>query len=123
LRQNGRAAGNGLVEISEFTGTADADREDLFDRSLYLDLVDRGYPTGLTAPITTADLTAGEPRVVKAVGAYFAEHNIAGGSFDRRKPAALLLAQQATLIARVDADAMARAGQLIARLNDLLPQQ
>lgn len=121
LHLSGRVAGKDLVQISEFTGTADGDLEDLFGRNFYLDLVDRAYATDLATPITTADLTGGDQRVVRAVAAYFAEHNVAGGSFDRYKPAAVLLAEQATLIADIDADAAARAGRLLARLNDLLP--
>ena len=120
LQSNGFAPRKGLIKISEFTGTADADLEDLFDRSFYLDLVDRAYAADLTAPIIAADLTAGDPRVVTAVADYFAKHNVAGGSFDRYKPAAVLLARQATLIDHIGADTAARAGQLLARVNSLI---
>lgn len=121
LRDNGQLARNGLVEISEFTGSGDADIEDLFERDFYLKLVSRAYASELSQPLTEADLAPGDPRIVRAVEGYFREHGIAGGKFSHYKPAAVLLREQATLAPAISAATVSRAGRLFARLNSLIP--
>jgi hypothetical protein len=120
LRDNGQLATKGLVEISEFTGGGDADIEDLFDRDFYLDLVNRAYASGLSQPITPADLIPGDPRVVRAIEAYFGRHGIAGGKFNHYRPAAVLLREQAGLASAISDTTISRADRLFARLNGLL---
>jgi hypothetical protein len=121
LRDNGQLARNGLVEISEFTGGADADIEDLFERDFYLELVNRAYATELSQPITPADLSPGDPRIVRGVEGYFRQHNIADGKFSHYRPAAVLLREQATLLPMIAASSINRAVGLFTRLNGLLP--
>lgn len=122
LRDNGQLAKNGLVEISEFTGTADADVEDLFDRDFYLDLVNRAYASELTTPISSSELNAKDPRVVRQIEAVFKKRKIAT-RFNHYKPAAVLLREQAALAPRIDAATITRADQLFTRLNSLLPKR
>lgn len=98
LRENGQLGRRNLVEISEFTGTTDADIEDLFQRDFYLELVNRAYAKELSAPITVADLNPHDPRIVRQVEAYFRDHDIAGGRFNHYRPAATLLREQTSLI-------------------------
>ncbi|WP_436763147.1 ATP-dependent nuclease [Streptosporangium sp. V21-05] len=123
LRANGQLATNGLIEISEFTGTADADIEDLFNPDFYLALVNRAYNQQLASPITIADLNPHDPRIVRQVEAYFRQHNIAGGKLDHFKPAAVLLRQQQDILTQhpIDQATFNRATQLFTRLNSLLP--
>ncbi|WP_405993370.1 AAA family ATPase [Streptomyces sp. NBC_00986] len=123
LRDNGQLARNGLVEISEFTGTGDADVEDLFDRDFYLELVNRAYSAELTPPITAADLNANDPRVVRQIEAVFKKRAIAGGRFNHYKPAAVLLHEQVSLTPQIGTTTIARADQLFTRLNSLLPRR
>ncbi len=121
LRDNGQLAKHGLVEISEFTGAADADIEDLFERDFYLKLVNLAYASELTTEITLADLNPHDPRVVRAVAAYFQQNNIVGGNFDHYRPAAVLLRQQAALLPQIAQDTLTRVTRLLARINGLLP--
>ncbi len=121
LRDNGQLARNGLVEISEFTGGGDADIEDLFERDFYLELVNRAYASELSQPITTADLSPGDPRIVRVIEGYFRQHGIAGGKFNHYKPAALLLREQATLAPMIADTTINLAASLFTRLNGLLP--
>ena len=120
LRENGQLAKNGLVEIKEFTGTADADIEDLFDPGFYVEVVNLAYTTELTVPITTADLNPQDPRIVRQVETYFREKHVAGGKFDHYRPAAALLREQAALIPKINATTLDLAEALVHRLNDLL---
>jgi len=120
LRDNGQLAANGLIEISQITGTKDADIEDLFDRDFYLQLVSLAYSKELPAPLTTAHINASDPRVVRAVETYFAQNSIAGGQFDHYRPAAVLLRQQVTLLPQIGQNTISQAAQLLQRINALL---
>ncbi len=121
LRDNGQLDKNGLIQVSEFTGTADADIEDLFEREFYLRLVNAAYEKELPAPITLADLNEHDPRVVRAVEAYFKANNIAGGKFNHYKPAAALLRNQKSLLSKINQATLTRFEKLMAKLNSLLP--
>jgi len=121
LRENGQLAANGLIEISEFTGTKDADIEDIFDRDFYLKLVSLAYASELPAPLTAADINSADPRVVRAVEEHFRQNNIAGGRFDHYRPAAVLLRQQVDLLPEIGQSTITRAVALLNRINALLP--
>jgi energy-coupling factor transporter ATP-binding protein EcfA2 len=120
LRDNGQLGANGLVEIREFTGSRDADVEDLFELDFYLDLVNRAYRAELAKPITTAALNGNDPRIVRRVEAYFRDQGIAGGRFSHYKPAAVLIQEQAALIPQLNSATLDRATSLFTRLNSLL---
>jgi predicted ATPase len=120
LRDNDQLNRRALVEISEFSATADADIEDLFEPDFYLDLVNQAYAQDLPAPITPADLNLHDPRIVRQVGTYFQDKNIAGGRFNHYRPAAELLRQQATLIPKISATTLDKANLLFKRLNELI---
>ncbi|WP_329268156.1 AAA family ATPase [Streptomyces pseudovenezuelae] len=122
LRDNNQLARNGLVEISEFTGTADADVEDLFDRDFYLELVNRAYASELIKPISASELNAKDPRVVRQIEAVFKKRKIAT-RFNHYKPAAVLLGEQVSLVPQISTTTIARADQLFTRLNSLLPRR
>ncbi|MEU1813484.1 AAA family ATPase [Micromonospora aurantiaca (nom. illeg.)] len=119
LRDNDQLAKNGLIEIKEFTGTADADIEDLFERDFYLELVNRAYAKELPAPITATDLNARDPRIVRQIEAYFRKHKIANGNFNHYKPARTYLREQASLPS-LDAGTLDRVEKLFQRLNSLI---
>jgi predicted ATPase len=120
LRENGRLASNGLVEISEFTSTKDADTEDLFEPAFYLDLVNRAFAAQLPSQITPADLNANDHRIIRQVEAHFRQHGITNGRFNHYKPAALLIREQATLVPNLTVATLERAERLFIRLNSLI---
>lgn len=122
LRDNDQLAKSGLVEISEFTQTSDADIEDIFDPNFYLDLVNRAYAKDLGGTlITTADLNTKDPRIVRQIENHFSGKGIAGGKFSHLKPATTLLREQAALIPALGQATLTRAENLFIRLNSLLP--
>lgn len=116
LRDNDQVARNGLIEISQFTGTTDADIEDLFERDFYLRLVNRAYASVLSQPITPADLSAGEPRVTRAIEGYSQRHGISG-KFNHYRPAAILLREQATFLLVIADTTIDRAAAPFTTLN------
>jgi len=121
LRDNGRLAASGLIGVGEFTGTTDADIEDLFDRDFYLRLVSIAYENELPGPLTATNINSADPRVVRAIEVYFRDNNINGGKFDHYRPAAPLLRRQTELLPHVGQATITRAAQLIGRINVLLP--
>lgn len=120
LRDNDQLAANGLVEISEFTGARDADIEDLFEPTFYLNLVNQAYATALPTPIAAADLNTNIPRVVHRIEEHFRKHDISNGRFNHYKPAAFLIREQATLIPQISTATLDRAQRLFNRLNSLI---
>ncbi|GAA3036472.1 ATP-dependent nuclease [Actinokineospora globicatena] len=121
LRDNDQLAKDGLLEVGQFTGTKDADIEDLFEPVFYLDLVNRAYSQHLPTPITTGDLNPHDPRIVRKIETYFRDNTIATGNFDHYKPAAKLLREQVALVPNIAEVTLARAEQLFVALNNLLP--
>ncbi|MFF0219597.1 hypothetical protein [Streptomyces vinaceus] len=121
LRDNDQLARNGLVEISDFTGTADADVEDLFDRDFYIELVNRAYASELTKPIGASELDAKDSRIVGQIEAVFKKRKISI-RFNHYKPASVLLGEQVSLVPQITTT-IARADQLFTWLNSLLPRR
>jgi len=117
LQANGLLGRSSLVQINEFTGTADADIEDLFDPDFYVELVNGAYK--LATKLTTAALVAGNPRVVKRVEDYFSKSGL--GTFSHYKPSVYFLKQQENLTA-LNAATVAKASKMFDRLNALLAQ-
>ena len=62
-RTNRLLAKRNVRTFAEFTGTAEADIEDMFDRQFYLDLVNAEYVAELQKPITLGDLGR-HPRIL-----------------------------------------------------------
>jgi len=122
LQDNKQLSKKGLVQVSEFTGTADADIEDLFERDFYLSLVNLAYEKELPATIQLSDINEKDPRIVRAIEAYFKTHNIAGGNFNHYRPAAALLRNQASVSKNINQKTLDQAEKLIVRLNGLLPK-
>lgn len=76
----------------QIIGAKNADTEDLFDIDNYLELVSIAYKKELARKSLTAKtIEVGDPRVVKRIERYFAEKNIAGGSFSHYRPSLALL--------------------------------
>jgi hypothetical protein len=120
LRENDQLRGRALVEVSEFTGTKDADIEDLFDPMFYLKLVNLAYDNELTAPIKPKDLKSKDPRIVRRIEAHFEATGLR--RFNHYRPAAVLLRNQQSLLDEIDDATLGRAVKLFERLNSLLKQ-
>ena len=109
LVKRGLLAADRLVPLTEITGGAEADIEDLFAPDLYLDLL---RETG----VTDGDLAGLTPngRMVKRVEAAL------GRRFDHYAPAALLLRRQTEWLPRLDDSTLDRFESLFQRVNNTL---
>lgn len=122
LRDNGQLAAGGLLEIGDFTGSKDADIEDLLGEDFYLELVNHAYAVQLPKKISKRSLKSKDPRMVRRIETYFRDNNIAGGRFDHYKPAAKLLRDAPDLVPTISADALTAAENLFKKINELLPE-
>lgn len=118
LESTGRLASGGIITIGQVVGRGNADVEDLLPTELYLDLVNTAYASVLPAPITPANLTSTDDRIVRRVEHYFQNKGL--GKLNHYKPAEVLLRQQSTLLAEIDKDALDRTQALVERLNALI---
>lgn len=118
LQNDGKLSANALVQVTEVTGTKDADIEDLFAPSFYLDLVNGAYGSELGKKLTLTALGKGNPRIAVAVSDYFKANNL--GEFSHYPPAAYFLREQVKLLPKLDSDTLDRAEKLFQRINALL---
>lgn len=117
LREHGHLGEHSVIHIGEIVGSKEADIEDLFDPGFYLQLVNGTYAKQLGHRLTLKDLPEG-PRIAKRIELYFAENNL--GKFSHYLPAAYFQREQATLLSRLSASTIERAGELFKRINETL---
>ncbi|CDZ59244.1 ATP-dependent endonuclease [Neorhizobium galegae bv. orientalis] len=105
---------------ADFTGTAEADVEDMFDRSFYLELVNGEYGKQLASKITLAKLNHNVPRTLRAIDAWLADNPMKSGSFGHYRPARYFTEHLATLWPKVSEQTKDRFEAAFKHLNGLL---
>jgi len=105
---------------ADFTGTAEADVEDMFDRSFYIELVNGEYGKQLASKITLANLNQNIPRTLRAIDAWLAENPMKSGSFGHYRPARYFNEQLAALWPKVSNETKDRFEAAFKHLNRLL---
>jgi len=112
---------NYVVTYADFTGTAEADVEDLFEPSFYLDLVNAEFGPNLANPIAETDLDAHLPRIVVRLEKYFAANPMTEGvKLSHFRPARYLTENSGTLAATIPAATLDRYEKVFERLNRLI---
>lgn len=109
-----------VLTYADFTGTAEADVEDMFDRSFYLELVNGEYGKQLASAITLAELNQKVPRTLRAIDAWLANNPMKSGSFGHYRPARYFTEQLATLWPKVSDETKDRFEAAFKHLNGLL---
>ena len=109
------------VKWVEVTRVRDADIEDLFEPNFYLKLVNLAYSLELEEPLTMKAISESNPRIVERIKSHFSSAGIAGGSFDRYRPAAYLLENFDKVKYDISEDTVDKIASLIGRINGLLP--
>lgn len=105
---------------ADFTGTAEADVEDMFDRSFYLELVNGEYGKQLASKITLSKLNQNVPRTLRAIDTWLADNPMKSGSFGHYRPARYFTEQLATLWPNVSDETKDRFEAAFKHLNGLL---
>lgn len=120
LQDNGHLKGRALIQISETTGTQEADTEDLFEPDFYLSLVNLAYKADLPKALKLNDLKSKAPRITARIEQHLRDNNISNGKLNHYRPAERLLRDQATLVPKISNDTLQRADTLFKRVNALL---
>ena len=116
LQANGYLGQKSLILISEITGQTDADIEDLFTPSFYLELVNGAYGTKMEV----GDLKAKDGRIVGRVEQHFRDSDLAGGRLNHYKPSAYFLREQVKMLPKLNGETLQSASDLFDRINELL---
>jgi hypothetical protein len=98
-----------LIPLTDITGTAEADLEDLFETAWYLKLLEESN----VGTLTKAKLSGGG-RIIKRV------EGALGNRFDHYQPASYLMRSATKLRDQVDEATIERFAQLFSRINSLL---
>jgi len=105
---------------ADFTGTAEADVEDMFERGFYIDLVNAEYGKQLVSNITIGKLNAKQPRIVKALETHFAATPLKSGEFSHFRPARYFTENLQVLTPKLTNKTKDRFEAAFTKLNNLL---
>ncbi len=119
--KNGQIGNNSNpIKMVEVAKMRDADMEDLFEPSFYLELVNQSYSRELPHEMTMKAISGPNPRIAQRVQKFFEQEGICGGRFDTYRPAAYLLQKHLELRPKIDDSIIDRAASMFARVNSLL---
>ncbi|MFC3301018.1 hypothetical protein ACFOD8_15475 [Arthrobacter agilis] len=122
LREAGRLGGGGIVEIGTVLGKADADIEDVFEPSFYVELINDAYQGLLSGKKLTVKELPDDPRLVRRVERAFETRGINHGRINHFSPAAALNRRQSHYVPKINEKTLDRAEQLFASINVLVPR-
>jgi hypothetical protein len=109
-----------VATYADFTGTTEADVEDMFERDFYVQLVNAEFAKQLKKSIDHAKLTAGDPRVLRAIETWLETNPLKSGKFGHYRPARYFQENVATLWPQVSDATKDRFEAAFTRLNGLL---
>jgi energy-coupling factor transporter ATP-binding protein EcfA2 len=109
-----------VLTYADFTGKAEADVEDMFDRKFYVGLVNAEFATQLTVPVPHP-LKSKHPRVLVAIEEHLTANPLKSGVFGHFRPARYLAENMTKLAKDIDASTRDRFEAAFKALNALLP--
>ena len=77
-----------VLTYADFTGTTEADVEDMFDGDFYLSLVNGAFKGALRTPVAKDKLNANIPRIGRRLSEHFEVNPLKGGRLFRHLPPA-----------------------------------
>ncbi|XZE18628.1 ATP-dependent nuclease [Pirellulaceae bacterium SH449] len=110
-----------VLTFADFTGTEEADVEDMFDVSFYLKLVTGEYGANLSKNPTLKGLTSKHPRIVVRLNEFFDTNPTKNGHpFNHYRPARYFHEHLSSLKKAIPTATLDRFEQAFTRLNSLL---
>lgn len=109
-----------VATYADFTKTAEADIEDMFERDFYLSLVNAEFAAQLRSPIKPAALNAKQPRTLRAIEGHLEAHPLKSGKFGHYRPARYFSENVVTLWPKVSDATKDRFESAFKHLNALL---
>ena len=87
-----------VLTFADFTGKTEADIEDMFDESFYIQLVNEEFSSSLAAKLKPGTLTSRVPRILVRLEEYFSTNPLGGGAkFNHYRPARFFAEKVSTL--------------------------
>ena len=105
--------------FAEYTGTSEADIEDMFEPQLYLDAVNAEYAKELVKPIELDDLGK-HPRILVNIEKWLEANPLKTGAFNHYRPARYFAESIATLGPKLNEETLDRFDAAFKDLNALL---
>ena len=109
-----------VMTYADFLSQDQGDIEDLFDRELYVLLVNKEFKKQLEKPIKVASLNAKEPRNLRAIEVFLADSPLKSGGFGHYRPARYFTENIATLWPKVSDETKDRFEAVFESVNALL---
>jgi predicted ATP-dependent endonuclease of OLD family len=110
-----------VLTYADFTGTTEADIEDMFDPSFYLKIVNGEFAKLVQKKVSLTDLTSKHPRLLVKLDEHFAQHPLKSGAvFSHYRPARYFTEQQGEFKTDIDEATLKRFEAAFQRLNKLL---
>lgn len=112
---------NHVLTFADFTGTDEADIEDMFGEDFFLGLVNKEFKSDLQKPIKTADLNKSVPRINVRLEEYFKakpmKHN---AKYSHFRPARYFSENIGALASQISGETLDRFENAFKKLNALL---
>jgi predicted ATP-dependent endonuclease of OLD family len=110
-----------VLTFADFTGTGEADIEDMFDLGFYLKLVNGEYAKELPKKLTEKEFKQGHPRILVRLEQFFKGSPLTStAQFNHYRPARYFTENVGTLKKGIPATTLDRFEQAFKRLNGLL---
>lgn len=110
-----------VYTFSDFTKSAEADIEDMFDVDFYISLVNREYGGSLVNSISRNDLKSGSPRILVNIENYIQKHPLKKNrKFNHYSPARYFVENLASLSDDVSSTTLERFENCFKSINKLL---
>jgi predicted ATP-dependent endonuclease of OLD family len=108
-----------VLTFADFTGKKEADIEDMFEVTFYLELVNAEYKNALPKKIANSDLPKRD-RVLVSLNAYLEKTPLKLGHFNHYRPSRYLAEHIGTLAGSIAPEALDRFEEAFKKLNSLL---
>ena len=110
-----------VLTFADFTGTSEADIEDMFEIDLYLNLVNNEYVKELESPVKSNMLKSKSPRIIVKLEDYFRDHPLKNGfQFNHYRPSRYFAENSAKFAGAISAKTFDRFEAAFKSLNALL---
>ena len=109
-----------VITYADFLNQDEADVEDLFPRAIYLEFVNGEFAGQLKAPIKVADLSAKEPRNVRAIEKFLESKPLKSGTYSHYRPARWFTEHIDDVWPKFDIDTKDRFEKVFLKVNSLL---
>lgn len=109
-----------VLTFADFTKTAGADVEDMFNPEFYIDLVSAEFAKQLSTPIDIAQLTSRNPRILVRIEEYLKSNPMKSGQFSHYRPARYFSENIQKLAGNISQPTKERFSAAFAALNKLI---